>query len=473
MRFALEPSVMVDVNVPRYNVEYYRTAGGSDIQALQAAIDAVNAIGGGVVTSTKSVVYQVHDIQLKPNVTLYGINMKGTAGSSVILNLPGGTDNVTIEGCYFDGTAMSAAGSQAITSPAGQNSYDFHVLNNRFKMLPMPTNPANTAHAWVMNSVWGVFTGNYCDQASGDIYNFNGGFVLVTDNIAMNSGDGGIALNNGVSGVVANNYIANTSLGVGIGPNSTLAYLLVSDNLIDGCQIGIAPGSYGGIGPHHLKIDSNNIRHCGEAGISYNGNSSTEEVNVSITNNLVTDSSLSYSGAGGQSGIVVNRARGAHVTGNQVINCAGFAYYFDGSTSVTFDSNTARISGYPVIWVNNLGSNSASIGENHFIDNINSRSAFPNPQYIISGKLFYYGTLDGSGSASFSHGLSGGLGDVKRVESHSGYAMASGNYLVPLTMNAIDGSNVSVVTSNAIQGSQPLRPFAFTLTVKPEQNPGF
>ena len=461
------------LEVPRYNIEHWRQAGWTDNQTVQAAINGVNSLGGGILSAAGATTYVIDSIQLKPNVALDGINMKGTTNSNYILNLPAGTDNVTIRNCYFDGTAMSqgASGSCGITSPAGQNSFNFHVLNNRFKMAPMPNSPnPRSAHAWVMNSVWGVFSGNYCDQSGGDIYNFNGGFVIVTNNIAMNGGDGGVALNNGVSGICANNYISNTSLGVGIGPNSTGAYLLVIGNIIENCSIGVAPGSYGGTAPHHLKIDGNSIRGCGEAGISYNGESTSAEVNCSITNNLVFDAGYNWTGgpaSGGKSGIIVNNGRGTHVSGNHVVNCSGFAYYFSGSNDITFSGNTARICGYPVLWIPTLGNNSAHLGPFFSTNNTNSVSSNPYPQTVISGEILYTGTTDSSGNALIAHGL-GGVPNIKRIVGVSGFAISSGNALIPANVTFIDGTSISINTGTNFQ---PSRPYAITVKLKADANP--
>lgn len=278
---------------PLVNPEDFRLSGYNDNQTLQAAIDAVSAAGVGTIYLPQA--YTVTGLDLKSNVSICGGTLIAAPNCHTMLRILNGSNNILIKDIFFNGTALidtGPLGGTCIGQTTGAQSYDVSIEGNSFTCPPS----GQTFHAILLNDLIGDVRGNIVRQSGGDAINVNGGFVRIVANNVQNSGDGGIAVNNAGASVVTDNHIYRCNLGVGMGPNGTTAdpysKILVSGNVIDGCDIGINAGWFGYAGregPKYLKVEGNRITRCKSNGMRFDGRESSVIMDVAITDNLIDE----------------------------------------------------------------------------------------------------------------------------------------------------------------------------------------
>jgi len=233
-----------------------------DTAAIQAAVNAVSAnpIGGTLYFSDG--IYITQEITVGSNIIIEGngTTLKGKTGQNYIFRLTG-LENITIQNFNFDCIGLSNVNtnpldiglkSSAIYVRLGSGLFNnVKILNNRFINIPTTS---QEYHAIGFNSVNCIVSNNFSDQCGGDVFNFNGGINIVTNNQIRNGGDGGVAFNNGARGIISDNYIYKCNLGVGCGPegfttdtsyNNTLQ---IDSNTIDSCDWGVNLGWFGFVG---------------------------------------------------------------------------------------------------------------------------------------------------------------------------------------------------------------------------------
>lgn len=234
---------------------------------------------------------------LKANATRYQIMIAASSENSAVKSLTFDATNLT--------SPLVTDEKACISTPTNGTLTNFSVENCAF--LNIPTGIGQRIHAIQLVYGQAVVTNNYTQQSGGDIYNFNDGYFIVTNNVAKNSIDGGIAFNNDARGVIASNYIYKCDLGIGAGPEGAAGdddhTLIISGNEIVACGDGINMGWFGYAnrkGPRNAKIVGNSLSKCKRSGLRYDGSDPDWTGYITVIGNTINDGgSTEYDGSVG------------------------------------------------------------------------------------------------------------------------------------------------------------------------------
>jgi hypothetical protein len=391
-----------------------------DTAAIQAAVNAVSAnpIGGTLYFSDG--IYITQEITVGSNIIIEGngTTLKGKTGQNYIFRLTG-LENITIQNFIFDCVGLSIVNpnpidsglpSSAIYVRVGSGLFNnIKILNNRFINIPMT---AQQYHAIGFNNVNCVVSNNFSDQCGGDVFNFNGGINIVTNNQIRNGGDGGVAFNNGARGIISDNYIYKCNLGVGCGPegfttdtsyNNTLQ---IDSNTIDSCDWGVNLGWFGFAGregPENFSVTNNSFYNCKSHAIRYDGRTSAWNPNGVISNNVVYRTGspnydgtsnastidiiiancgsmvisnnalyLPYSSTGTRTGIGVYTSSNVVCSGNKIdggANAYFYAIYISNSTNSNFIGNVIDSTSYGILSQGTGSGTDLTISNNNIYQN--------------------------------------------------------------------------------------------------------
>lgn len=356
------------------------------VAAAQAAASVINAgvsvrdygaIGDGLVDDTAAIqaalnsgykrvivpagTYLHGQVTLPSGVSLVGTGgtLKAKSGTYYQILVPNGSVNSAVEGITFDASGLITAGSPTgetacISSATTSGSMSgLRVTNNNF--LNIPTTLGQRIHALQLNYGTAVVSGNYTPKCGGDIYNFNNGYFIVSNNTAMYSADGGIAFNNRARGVIAGNLLYKCDLGIGAGPEGTDASpehsMLIVANEFIACDQGINMGwfSYAGkTAPRNVTIVGNTFDRCKSDSLRYDGATASWCAYLTISGNTFSNSgSTDYDGSAGLGrGVVVNNAKYTTITGNTFAENLGMDISTNAFEGVTISSNVINAGAY-------------------------------------------------------------------------------------------------------------------------------
>ena len=316
----------------------------------------------------------------------------------------------SVEGIVFDNAAYAGLlplfrgawsnqgihGSEAIVSTASKG---LRIEGNVFQGIPTRDGragcwngivgggcPTQKMHAVSLSGSSGIIHRNHVMQSGGDALNFNNGEYLITANIVENAGDGCIAMNNNARGIVSDNILRRCNLGIGAGtdfavpgqPNNTAldSPILISGNIIEDTQTGLALGWYGyagKVGPVASIASGNTVLRARMAGIEYGGAAAPAPQGFQIADWNVVGNSVLQSGytqshptcdnstdslfaccppntcppgpgnheVDAGKGIAVGQLVGASITANTVSGCLSNAIELSGR-AVTVSGNTIR-----------------------------------------------------------------------------------------------------------------------------------
>lgn len=247
----------------------------SNTQALQAAINAVSALGGGSVridgdypicnpnsSTTDNERFaiegkpwvRIHGGSLVPDSTVSTVIIFGTAVSSCdgfsVQNVNFAAENIGIQQPVKPSGSYQYFGGCCIAQRNGPTSRSLVFSGNTFDLPDIsPEEAVVPYHACVMADGEGIWANNSTEVCGGDCYQFNDGLWVVADNYVGECSDGGVAINNGFQGNVTGNTLKRCNLGIGGGPygfeGDTDRDILIADNLIVEPNIGINIGWYG------------------------------------------------------------------------------------------------------------------------------------------------------------------------------------------------------------------------------------
>ena len=255
-----------------------------DTSAIQAALNSgvVEVILPkgvflcGTLTLPSNVSFRGLKGVLKATAVRYQILLAANCVNSSILNIDFDASNLSSSDINLEKSCISTTGNVGIVSG---------IIINGCRFLNLSLSIGQRIHSVQLFYGEAQVSNNYTPQCGGDIYNFNNGRFIVTNNIALNSKDGGIAFNNVARGVIANNYIYKCDLGIGAGPEGTDSNpdhtLLISANEIEACGDGINMGYFGydedfKQAPINVKIIGNTIADCLRTGIRYDPSPSNQ-----------------------------------------------------------------------------------------------------------------------------------------------------------------------------------------------------
>jgi parallel beta-helix repeat protein len=324
----------------------------NDTTAVQAAINAASAVGGSTVIFPAGV-YACTQLTLPSYVTLLGTGgtIKTFGSLAFQILLAANATRFAILNLTFDSPGIFSNGTSESSVISSQGvCTDGRLENCSFYNIPI--NLGQRMHAWFGDWDNCFVAYNYVEQCGGDILNFNTGQNVVVGNYLENGGDGGIAFNNGARGTISGNYIFKCDLGVGSGPQGTIANpfdtFAITGNYIDSCDYGINLGwfSYAGrTGPINLSITGNTIVRCKSAAIYSNGNNAVATPIPTYLN--IGGNVINYMGTADYDGTTNSNARGIRlstspyctVNNNVVANCTGEGIFLSNSSQCTVNGN--------------------------------------------------------------------------------------------------------------------------------------
>jgi len=315
----------------------------NDSAALQAAIDAASAAGGGRVVGRAGAVYGLGStIQAKSKVILDGIHFHDLLGNRNLVRVDG-TQDATIAGCIFTGTGtLGTAGRGAIyglgTTTGPQR---LKIVNNTFSGL-------GTCGIAMEGAVACVISGNsFRATAEHGIYLSTGcSDVIVANNTIQGQGTGGTT--SPVDGIklarAANIHLRNNVIDGTDGTVTTDGILFEFDtkdcsavgNVVRNCSgVGIRVNAIGtGTAPAtDIMILDNVVQDCGGAAIRCFGGSS-----VRLVDNTVRASAA-------QSILVATGTTNVDIRDNVLVQSGGFNCIDLTVTGATLSGNWVRQTG--------------------------------------------------------------------------------------------------------------------------------
>lgn len=325
-----------------------------DTVAIQAALNS-----GAAEVCVPDGTYLHDTLTLPTGVWLVGHGgiLKAKATRYQILTVVN-SQNSAVKNLIFDATSLTSTlvtdEKSCISTPVGGVTLTNFVVDG-CQFLNIPTGIGQRIHAIQLTYGQATVTNNYTQQSGGDIYNFNDGYFIVTNNIAENSGDGGIAFNNDARGVIANNYIYKCDIGIGAGPEGSVGdddhSLIISSNEIVACGDGINMGWFAFVnrkGPRNVKIVGNTISKCKRIGMRYDGDVAAWTAYLSIVGNAVYDGgSTDYDGVAGTGfGIVLGGCKYSLIECNTLHDNLGTDIIVSGFENVEILGNAINAGAY-------------------------------------------------------------------------------------------------------------------------------
>lgn len=133
---------------------------------------------------------------------------------------------------------------------------------------------------------------------------------------------------------------------------------------------------------------------------------------------------------------MVFNCRGANVANNFIVGSRGIGLTLGGNLELSYSGNKFSRNN---VGLSYQGNNTVLYDNNYFIGNaidVNGSAS------VLSGRLQYFGTLDGSGNASAVHNL--GVPNLGHVRSLRAYAKSQYDVVEVLTIGGMDGTNLYV-----------------------------
>lgn len=494
--------------------EEYRATGVTDVQAIQAAINAMSGLTGGGRVRLDGQYSVTESIVLKSNVSLTGGRLKAAAGfSGAMVKIDPGSENTSVVGVYFDGDLIGIddatfGGTGIGLGPGLTQAKAVTVTGCTFKMPVFPTlapgaddprfarlggeSDADYAirlngpgglyksfHCTLFNNVLATVTGNICLQCGGDSFGHYAGLVTFTGNLVMFSADGGLALNLTPAGVASGNHFFRCGLGIGIGSNvwivnpspNPFSGLHIAGNFFYGCGIGIEAGWFGVYldaptnaqpteGPRYLSVIANHFTRCKDRAVGFFGREDTIDMNITVADNVVRESgSALFDGTTGTGdGIRIDNCKGASVRGNHVVRGLGTAFKFQSTRQLVFSENHSDGNPVGVDW----GSGGSVLRGKFW-----SRNDTVEEQGTITpfvGDFHFLGVTSGSATTNVTHNIGVGYARViaiKTIVNNAGLVWEE-------AVSSLDGDKFVVQTASHAAG----RPISCTVTLGNYNVPG-
>jgi len=350
----------------------YTTDGTADQTEIQAAIDAVNTAGGGVVRILKGTYNTTAEITLKSNVTVEGegqgvtiISFSGTISTWAFDTNTTGTakntnSNIWIKHLTIKGATLSHTAIIRNTRNCG--FIDVEAYHTVF------TNTTETLV--VQHCEYATINDCYIHDSSGNGVQVNGtDYFTVKGNkiknyVLSSFVAGEFHLDDGIDidldflntslvpsryGSVVGNTVEGNDRGNGIRVASSQFVSVIGNTVLNvSSNTGIRINSYKATAArpdtNDIVVTGNTVYNCGGDGIAYmsEGNDAVDNVlkNVLIKGNIVRNCGLAPVTGGLGSGILLSKI-GAHVTGNILDNCGGTGA--DAAAIMVFKANSQII----------------------------------------------------------------------------------------------------------------------------------
>lgn len=361
-----------------YNILDYgadQTGSADSTTAIQSAINAANAVGGGVVFIPAGT-YAVTTIDLKLNVSIYGVGYASkliSTGTGNIIRYVDGTglaplENVFIRDFYINGTNNSGGSGIWIqgfveSEISGMYVHDVEAFGSLVfgaKKSKFLRNTIDTTRTWdgmtisVGSSIDNIIESNYVlnSNDSGIGFTATTGTVCVgniVDRTGVLSGGlykaPGIDASGAQNAVITGNYVIGNQDGIllttHVNTKINPKRVVVSGNTIADSLYGVNVG-VSGSGPYvgaieEISITGNKIFSASVQGIHVDG-----YFNTSVTANDISNCGT---------GILVENITGVTITANVCYNNSYGVNLGTGATDVTFlannvyDNSTANIIG--------------------------------------------------------------------------------------------------------------------------------